>query len=66
MIHGSNGERDAEFELLSDCWAKAVVRYRGLPTPIRCHMADSWAILINADGCADEVLRDTKLPGLIY
>ena len=60
MICGSNGDRDAEFELLSDCWAKAVVRYRGLPTPIRCRMADSWAILINADGCADEVLRDTQ------
>ena len=60
MIHGSNGERDAEFEVLCNWWANGVARYRGLPTPIRCRMADSWAIVINADVCADEVLRNTQ------
>ena len=60
MIHGSNGARDAEFKFFCDCWASAVVWYRGLPRPIRCHLEDSWAILINAEGCTDEVLRDTQ------
>ena len=60
MIHGSTAGRDAEFEVFCDCWAKAVAWYRGLETPIHCHLEDSWAILINAEGCADEVLRDTE------
>ena len=60
MIYGSYGDRDTQFEILCNVAAKALVWDRGLPRPDRFHGLESWAIVIPAFGCADEVLREIR------
>ena len=60
VIYGSYGERDTEFEIVCNVAAKAQVWGRGLRRPDRFHGEDSWAIIIPAFGCADEVSREIR------
>jgi len=60
VIYGSYGERDLQFELVCNCAAKGAVWTWGLPRPDRFHGEDNWAIIIEACGCADEVLHEMK------
>lgn len=58
VIYGSHSERDSEFEILFNWAADAVVWDRGLPEPDRYHGVASWAVVVEAYGCVDGVLRD--------
>jgi len=60
VIYGSYGDRDTEFEIILNGAAKAVAWDRQLPKPDRFHGEDSWAIIIPAFGCADEVLHEIE------
>ena len=58
VVYGSYSDRDAEFEISCNWAADAVVWDRGLPEPSRFHGATYWAVVIEAYGCVDGVLRD--------
>jgi hypothetical protein len=60
LLYGTYGERDTQFESVCNVAAKAVAWHRGLPRPDRFHGLESWAIVIEASGCADEVLHELK------